>query len=142
MLEVEKVMTYIKSNPDIWHKERDITKAIGSTSSSKAMKRTLNHLTELGGIATRKQRGYPHLYQYKSDVECVAHCLECNHTVDSRLLTDGICTECRPRQSTSKAKAYDVERWRANRDQVFTSILRLPFGLRADCYKRILQGNK
>ena len=142
MLEVEKVMVYIKSTPDTWHKEREITQAIESSSSSKVMKRTLLHLVELGGLKVRRRNGCPHRYQYKSDVVCVSKCQQCDTTVDSRLLTDGVCSECRPRQMTNKELAYDAERWRANRDQVFASILRLPFGLCVDRYKRILQGNK
>lgn len=142
MLEVEKVMAYMKLTPNTWHKAREITQAIESPSSSKVMKRTLLYLSKLGGIKIRKQRGYPHLYQYKSDVVCIAKCQQCGHTVDVRSLSEGLCGDCRPRKSTKKMQADDVKQWRANRDQAFISILRLPFGQKGDYCKSILQGDK
>ncbi|HHI4988189.1 TPA: hypothetical protein ACP5VM_004767 [Vibrio parahaemolyticus] len=141
MLEVEKVMAHMKANPDTWFAEREITKAVGSKASPKGMTRSLMHLVSIGGLITKKEPGRPYFYKYKSDVTCIGKCKGCKSTVEARVLVDGHCNQCRKGKSLSPALS-DVDAWRAARDKIFTTVLRLPFGLPTGAYERIVRGNK
>lgn len=141
MLEVEKVMKHMKSNPGAWFTEREITKAVGSKASSKGMTRSLTHLASIGGLITKKEPGRPYFYKYKGDVVSVGRCKACKSSVEVRLLVDGHCNQCRKGKGLSPTLS-DVDASRAARDKIFTSVLRLPFGLPTGAYERVVRGNK
>lgn len=141
MLEVEKVMAHMKANPGTWLAEREITKAVGSKASPKGMTRSLMHLASIGGLITKKEPGRPYFYKYKGDVESVGKCKGCKSSVEARVLVDGHCNQCRKGKSLSPILS-DVDAWRAARDKIFTTVLRLPFGLPTGAYERIVRGNK
>ncbi|MCE7729656.1 hypothetical protein [Vibrio campbellii] len=141
MLEVEKVMQFVKQKPDSWHREREITSAIGSKASPKGMTRTLMHLVSIGGLVSKKEPGHPYFYKYEGDVECVGKCKNCKSTVEARMLVGGHCNQCRKGKSLVSTPS-DPEALRMARDKIFTSVLRLPFGLSTDAYEQIVRGNK
>ncbi|MCX8816698.1 hypothetical protein [Vibrio parahaemolyticus] len=141
MLEVEKVMAHMKANPDSWLAEREITKVIGSNASPKGMTRSLQHLVSIDGLSMKKEPGRPYFYKYKSDVNSVGKCNECKARVEARMLVGGYCAQCRKGKNLSPSPS-DVEALRAARDKIFTTVLRLPFGLPTGAYERIVRGNK
>ncbi|ALR94728.1 hypothetical protein [Vibrio alginolyticus] len=141
MLEVEKVMAHMKANLGTWLAEREITKAVGSKASPKGMTRSLMHLVSIDGLITKKEPGRPYFYKYKGDVKSVGECEGCKSLVEARVLVDGHCNQCRMGKSLSPTLS-DVDAWRAARDKIFTTVLRLPFGLPTGAYERIVRGNK
>ncbi|MGR9019884.1 hypothetical protein ACRW9P_24015, partial [Vibrio parahaemolyticus] len=129
MLEVEKVMVYMKANPDDWFDSNEIKKAIGSKASTKKMACVLVYLSDIGGLSIQRKPGRPHTYRYNDDVDCVGSCGRCASKVERRVLVGGICNACRRGRSANTASVGETGDWRTARDKSFTAILRLPFGL-------------
>ncbi|EHK2922313.1 hypothetical protein J7Y46_002132 [Vibrio parahaemolyticus] len=142
MLEVEKVMAYMKANPDDWFDSNEVKKAIGSKASTKKMACVLVYLSDIGGLSIQRKPGRPHTYRYNDDVDCVGSCGRCASKVERRVLVGGICNACRRGRSANAVSVGETGDWRTARDKSFTAILRLPFGLPMGAYERIVRGNK